>query len=70
MEHWSLDQRGLFAGMDRALRAGGHGFTQPLHFCWDDDECWDEIADTPPDSAGGEPYLRENIARAVTVPPR
>jgi hypothetical protein len=70
MEHWSLDQRDLFAGMDRSLRAGRHGFTQPLHFCWDDDECWDEIADTPPDSAGGEPYLRENIARAVTVPPR
>jgi hypothetical protein len=29
MEHWSLDQRGLFAGMDRALRAGGANGAAP-----------------------------------------
>ncbi|WP_344613006.1 hypothetical protein [Dactylosporangium salmoneum] len=41
MEHWNLAQRDVFAAMDRALRAGGHGFGQPLHFCWSDDACWE-----------------------------
>lgn len=70
MEHWSVDQRDLFAGMDRALRAGGHGFTQPLHFCWDDDSCWEEVAGAEPHSVGSEPYLRELFDRAAAVPPR
>jgi len=69
LEHWSVDQRDLFAGMDRALRAGGHGFTQPLRFCWDDDACWDAVAGAAPHSVGSEPYLRELFARAVTVTP-
>ena len=49
VEHWHLDQRPLFAGMDRALNKPGHGFVrqQPL-FCWDDDECWDEIGNPVP----------------------
>jgi len=64
MEHWSLAQRDLFAGMDRALRADGHGFTQPLHFCWDNDSCWNDIADADPNSVGSEPYLRQMLARA------
>ncbi len=64
IEHWSLAQRDLFAGMDRALRAGGHGFTQPLHFCWDDDSCWAEIADAEPHSVHSEPYLRQALLGA------
>jgi hypothetical protein len=64
IEHWSLSQRDLFAAMDRALRAGGHGFTQPLHFCWEDDSCWDAIANAEPHTVGSEPYLREFFARA------
>ncbi|HTJ31852.1 MAG TPA: hypothetical protein VL738_01350 [Dactylosporangium sp.] len=58
IEHWRLEQRPLFAAMDRALRAGGHGFSQPLHFCWTDDTCWDEIAGAEPGTVGSEPYLR------------
>ena len=58
LEHWSLAQRDLFAGMDRALRAGGHGFRQPLFFCWADDSCWEKIADAAPHSVQSEPYLR------------
>jgi hypothetical protein len=65
IEHWSVGQRDLFAGMDRALRAGGHGFTQPLHFCWDNDSCWEEIADAAPNSVRSEPYLRQALARAA-----
>jgi hypothetical protein len=61
LEHWSVGQRALFAGMDRALRAGGHGFSQPLHFCWDDDSCWDTIAAAPPRSVGSEPHLRRQF---------
>jgi hypothetical protein len=64
LEHWSLAQRDLFAAMDRAVRAGGHGFTQPLHFCWADDSCWDEIADAQPHSVGSEPYLRRSFGLA------
>jgi hypothetical protein len=63
IEHWSPAQRDLFAGMDRALRAGGHGFTQPLHFCWDNDSCWSDIADAEPHTVGSEPYLRQLFAR-------
>ena len=61
LEHWSPAQRDLFAGMDRAVRAGGHGFTQPLYFCWTDDSCWDAIADAEPHSVGSEPYLRNSF---------
>jgi hypothetical protein len=64
LEHWSLAQRDLFAGLDRAVRAGGHGFTQPLHFCWADDSCWEEIADAEPHSVGSEPYLRRSFGLA------
>ncbi len=69
LEHWSVQQRDLFAGMDRALRAGGHHFTQPLHFCWDDDSCWEPLVAAPPHSAGSEPYLRRLFARAAQVTP-
>jgi hypothetical protein len=69
IEHWSLAQRDLFAAMDRALRAGGHGFTQPLHFCWDDDSCWEPLATAEPHSVGSEPYLRQLFARAAQAPP-
>jgi hypothetical protein len=65
IEHWSAAQRDLFAAMDRALRSGGHGFTQPLHFCWTDDACWAEIADAEPHSVGSEPYLLRTLARAA-----
>lgn len=64
IEHWSVGQRDLFAAMDRALRTGGHGFAQPLHFCWDDDSCWDEIAGAEPGTVGSEPYLRRQLLRA------
>ena len=64
IEHWSVEQRDLFAGMDRALRAGGHGFTQPLHFCWADDTCWDRVAGAEPHSLGSEPYLRRTLGAA------
>ncbi|MET7403792.1 hypothetical protein ABZS66_61015 [Dactylosporangium sp. NPDC005572] len=43
MEHRSAGQRPLFAAMDRALKAGGHGFQQPLHFCWENDACWEGL---------------------------
>ncbi|WP_432974821.1 hypothetical protein [Dactylosporangium sp. CA-233914] len=43
MEHWSLAQRDLFAAMDRALKVGGHGFAQPLNFCWSNDACWEGL---------------------------
>jgi hypothetical protein len=52
LEHWRLDQRPIFAAMDRALRRPGHGFTQPLNFCWDDDTCWEDLRPR------SEPYLR------------
>jgi hypothetical protein len=68
IEHWSSGQRDLFAAMDRALRADGHGFTQPLHFCWTDDSCWDEITGAPPHSIGSEPYLRRVLAEAGSSP--
>ncbi|WP_238015578.1 hypothetical protein KZZ52_55435 [Dactylosporangium sp. AC04546] len=45
-EHSNARQRPLFAAMDRALKAGGHGFQQPLHFCWEDDACWEGLQDT------------------------
>jgi hypothetical protein len=63
LEHWSAAQRDLFAGLDRALRAGGHGFAQPLHFCWDDDSCWAQLAGAEPHTVGSEPYLRSQLAR-------
>jgi hypothetical protein len=69
VEHWSVEQRDLFAAMDRALRAGGHDFTQPLHFCWDDDECWAPLASAAAHSVGSEPYLRQVFARAAQAPP-
>jgi hypothetical protein len=71
LEHWSRDQRDLFAGMDRAMRARGHGFRQPLSFCWDNDECWDEIPeDAEPHSRRSEPYLLRQFARAAQEAPR
>lgn len=65
LEHWRLEQRPLFAGMDRATRAAGHGFQQPLHFCWTDDSCWDELAGREPGTVGSEPFLRGLFARAT-----
>lgn len=47
MEHWHPDQRPLFYAMDAALRAGGHGFLQPLSFCWWVESCWEDIEDEP-----------------------
>jgi hypothetical protein len=69
LEHWSRDQRDVFAAMDRALRVGGHGFTTSLKFCWDDDTCWDEIPeDAPPRSRGSAPWLLGMFTRAAQVP--
>ena len=44
IEHWKLAQRDLFWAMDRALREPGHGFEQPLYFCWSDDTCWAKLS--------------------------
>lgn len=52
LEHWRIEQRPIFAAMDRALRKPGHGFTQPLYFCWDDNACWENLRPR------SEPYLR------------
>jgi hypothetical protein len=68
LEHWSLAQRDLFAGMDRAMRADGHGFSQPLFFCWSDDSCWDAIAGSGPHTQGSEPYLRRSFGLAEPEP--
>lgn len=61
IEHWSLAQRDLFFAMDRALREEGHGFQQPLDFCWANEGCWDELVDTEPGTIGSEPYLRKEL---------
>jgi hypothetical protein len=66
IEHWSLAQRDLFVAMDRALRAKGHGFRQPLYFGWSDDSCWDEIKDEEPGTVGSEPHLREQLKAYAT----
>lgn len=68
LEHWSVRQRDLFAGMDRAMRGPDHGFQQPLHFCWAEDSCWDEIAGAAPGTVRSEPHLREMLARAAISP--
>lgn len=63
LEHWNLDQRPIFHAMDAALRAKGHGFQQPLSFCWWNDECWDEVAAEEPGTLGSEPYFRARFAK-------
>jgi hypothetical protein len=65
LQHWRLSQRDLFWAMDRALRAGGHGFRQPLDFCWDKQACWDELEGTEPGTVGDEPYLLKEMEKAA-----
>ncbi|WP_158076944.1 hypothetical protein [Streptomyces sp. CB02009] len=43
IEHCYREQRDLFVAMDAALRSAGHGFKQPLSFCWWDDDCWVDL---------------------------
>lgn len=62
LEHWHADQRALFWAMDRALRRGGHGFGQPMKFCWWRDECWDELAGRERGAVGSESYIRRQFA--------
>lgn len=64
LEHWRITQRDLFVAMDRAMTRPGHGFQQPLSFCWWRQSCWDELADTVPGTVGSEPHLREQLARS------
>jgi hypothetical protein len=62
LEHWNLAQRDLFWAMDRALRRSGHGFQQPMKFCWWEQKCWDEIAGKEPGTVQSEPYVRQQFA--------
>lgn len=62
LEHWRLGQRDLFWAMDRAMLRPGHGFQQPLLFCWWRQECWDELDGTVPGTVGSEPHLRKALA--------
>lgn len=61
LEHWRLTQRDLFVAMDNAFSRAGHGFQQPLSFCWWRQECWDELDGTVPGTVGSEPYLRKQL---------
>lgn len=67
LEHWNLDQRDLFVAMDRAMTAPGHGFQQPLSFCWWDDACWQALAGKEPGTVGSEPHLRQTFAAAMAT---
>jgi hypothetical protein len=62
VERWRLDQRDLFWAMDRALRRGGHGFMQPVHFEWASDAQWAEIATMTPGTVASEPSVRKQFA--------
>ena len=61
------EDRDLFVAMDRAMTAPGHGFRQPLSFCWWDDTCWAAIAGKQPGSVGSEPHLRQTFAAALAA---
>ena len=65
IEHWNLEQRDLFVAMDSALSAPGHGFHQPLSFCWWDDSCWKALAGKAPGTVGSEPHLRQSFAAVL-----
>lgn len=65
IEHWSLPQRDIFFAMDQALRKKGHGFEQPLSFCWWDDACWSEIDTKKPGTMASEPNIRKRLAERV-----
>jgi hypothetical protein len=67
MEHWDQSDRDLFVAMDNALRAPGHGFQQPLSFCWWDDACWAALSGKQPGSVGSEPHLRQTFAAALAA---
>jgi hypothetical protein len=62
VEYWRVDQRDLFWAMDRALRRGGHGFVQPVHFEWGNDARWADIATKTPGTVASEPYVRNQFA--------
>lgn len=64
IEHWRVEQRDVFAAMDLAMSKAGHGFRQPLFFCWGDDSCWDRIRDRRPGTVQSEPWVRAAMARA------
>ncbi len=61
VERWRSEQRDLFWAMDRALRRGGHGFRQPVHFDWSSDAQWAEIAKKAPGTVASEPYVRKQF---------
>lgn len=63
IEHWRLEQRDLFYAMDAALRKPGHGFRQPLTFCWWREECWEELEGTVPGTVASEPYVNKASAK-------
>jgi hypothetical protein len=67
IEHWNADQRDLFVAMDTALKAPGHGFRQPLSFCWWDDSCWAALAGKQPGTIGSEPHLRQTFAATLAA---
>lgn len=67
LEHWHADQRPLFWAMDRALAQKGHGFQQPMKFCWWEDKCWNEIAGKERGTVGSDPYLRKLFAGEADV---
>ena len=62
IEHWEPGQRDLFVAMDRARRKGGHGFEQPLSWCWTRDECWTDFSRT------SRPYFQRQFAAWESPP--
>jgi hypothetical protein len=62
VEYWRTAQRDLFWAMDRALRRGGHGFMQPVHFEWTNDARWADLATKTPGTVASEPYVRKQFA--------
>lgn len=62
LEHWHKSQRDVFWAMDRAMRRGGHGFQQPMKFCWWEEKCWDEVKDAEPGTVNSAPYVQQQFA--------
>ena len=67
LEHWNMAQRDVFWAMDHAYRRKGHGFGQPLKFCWWEQKCWDEVAAAEPGKLQSEPYVREQMKAAAAA---
>jgi hypothetical protein len=64
VERWRPEQRDLFWAMDGALRRGGHGFRQPVHFDASNDARWAEIATKTPGTVASEPFVRKQFETA------